>query len=142
MPNASLYRDFLGLWQLIPQSCQYEQGDAPTAGSYRIEEGDDGVLVFTAEWTDADGKTDAVSLSGKPDGIKVPFEGKLVDAFAVEAVSARELNSYAYFEGRELMIAQRQLDASGQAMRITQVVRLPGGHSPANVSVYRRVSPE
>ncbi len=141
MANVKLYREFLGLWQLIPESCQYEQGDAPTSGSYQIEEQDDGTLMFTARWTDADGKEDAVSFSGKADGVKVPFESELVDSFAVEAVSARELNTYAYHQGRELMVAQRQLDASGQAMRITQLVRLPHGHSPANVSVYRRVTP-
>jgi len=137
-----VYRDFLGLWQLIPESCRYEQGDAPTAGFYRIEENKDGTLEFTAEWTDAEGKQGSVSFSGFPDGTKMPFNaGELADALAVEAVSARELNSYAYLNGQELMVAQRQLDASGQAMRITQVVRLPNGESPANIAIYRRVTP-
>jgi hypothetical protein len=137
-----IYRDFLGLWQLIPESCQYEQGDPPTSGLYRIEENLDGTLEFTAEWTDTDGKPESVSFAGFPDGTKMPFAGgELADALAVEAVSARELNSYAYLGGRELMVAQRQLDSTGQAMRVTQVVRLPNGESPGNVSVYRRVTP-
>ncbi len=39
------------------------------------------------------------------------------------------------------MVAQRQLDASGNAMRVTQIVRLPNGESPGNVAIYRRVIP-
>ncbi|MCR9160776.1 MAG: hypothetical protein ACE37F_03930 [Nannocystaceae bacterium] len=136
---ARVYEDFLGLWQLIPESCQYEQGDPPKAGTYRIEEMPDGTLEFTATWTDAEGKEGSVSFSGFPDGTKMPFNaGDLADALAIEAVSARELNSYAYLDGRELMVAQRQLDATGQAMRITQIVRLPSGESPGNVAIYRR----
>ena len=137
-----VYKDFLGLWQLIPESCQYEQGDPPQSGVYRIEENKDGTLEFTAEWTDAEGKADSVSFSGFPDGTKMPFNaGELADSLAIEAVSPRELNSYAYLDGRELMVAQRQLDATGQAMRITQIVRLPNGESPGNVAIYRRVRP-
>ena len=139
-PVAHDYQDFLGLWQLIPQSCRYEQGDPPRSGHYRIEENDDGTLQFTATWTDAEGETSSVTFSGFPDGTKAPFDaGELADALAIEAVSSRELNSYAYLDGQELMVAQRQLDETGQAMRVTQVVRLPSGESPANVAVYRRV---
>lgn len=136
-----IYKDFLGLWQLIPESCQYEQGDPPKTGFYRIEENKDGSLAFTAEWTDADGKPNSMSFSGFPDGTKTPFNaGELADSLAIEAISARELNSYAYLDGREQMVAQRQLDDTGNAMRVTQVVRLPNGESPGNVAIYRRVA--
>ncbi len=134
------YRDFLGRWQLIPESCRYEQGDPPVSGSYTIEQNKDGSLQFTAEWTDAAGKPGTVSFSGFPDGTKMPFNaGELADSLAVDAVSPRELNTYAYMDGREIMVAQRQLDGTGQAMRVTQLVRLPNGESPANVAIYRRV---
>jgi hypothetical protein len=137
-----VYRDFLGLWQLIPESCQYEQGDPPASGSYQIAENKDGTLEFTATWVDAAGTSGSVSFSGFPDGTKMPFAaGELADALAIEAVSARELNSYAYLDGKELMVAQRQLDASRDAMRVTQVVRLPNGESPGNIAIYRRVLP-
>lgn len=140
MSRDKVYAKFLGLWQLIPESCQYEQGDPPRSGTYRIEEAPGGVVSFEAHWVDASGESQSVRFAGPPDGQKMPFAGgELADALAVEAVSERELNTYAYYEGKELMVAQRQLDASGQAMRITQLVRLPMGQSPANVSIYRRV---
>ena len=137
---TALYRDFLGTWMLIPDSCRYEQGEPPHSGSYHIEERD-GHLHFRMQWVDAEGKSEAVEFSGRPDGISVPFPGgELADALAISAVSARELNSSAFLRGRELMVAQRQLDERGQAMRVTQIVRLPDGTSPANVSIYRRAN--
>ena len=133
-----VYKGFLGRWQLISESCQYDQGEPPTEGSYEITD-EDGVLHFTMIWTDACGENHRVTFSGLPDGSKQPFSGgDLADALSVTAVSERELRSSAFYQGKELMVAQRQLDETGQAMRITQVVRLPDGSQPANVSVYRR----
>ena len=133
------YARFLGLWTLIPESCRYEQGLAPSSGSYRIEEASPEVVRFVARWTDARQQAHEVSFEGVADGSKIPFDGgELADALAIHAVSERELNSYAYLKGQELMVAQRQLDPTGKAMRITQLVRLPDGTSPANVAVYRR----
>ena len=106
MESPATHRHFLGRWVLIPESCQYEQGDPPTNGRYHIEQRDDGSLQFTAEW--------------------------------IDAVSDRELNSRAYYRGKVRMVAQRQLDDTRSAMRVTQVVYLPDGSRPANVSVYRR----
>ena len=136
------YEAFLGLWQLIPESCRYQQGDAPRSGTYRIDEPQPGHLRFTAMWIDGDGNDQSVTFEGPADGRQMPFDGgDLADALAIAAVSDRELNSYAYRAGQELMVAQRQLDATGAAMRITQLVRLPNGESPANVSIYRRITP-
>ncbi len=36
------------------------------------------------------------------------------------------------------MVAQRQLDDTGTAMRVTQLVRFPDGTHAANVSIYRK----
>ena len=129
---------FLGTWQLIPESCVYEQGDPPRSGSYEIrEEGE--TLVFSMRWEDAMGQHHHLSFSGRPDAVAAPFDaGELADSLSVTAVSSRELNTSAYLRGKEIMVAQRQLDDTLMAMRITQVVRLAGGTSLFNTSVYRR----
>ena len=120
--NNKKFKSFIGLWSLIPESCKYQQGDAPIKGSYKIEYKDENI-VFTMNWTDKENKDFSIEFSGIPDGKKVPFNGgALADEMAITAVSERELNSYAYLNGKELMIAQRQLDDTGMAMRITQVV--------------------
>ncbi|MCB9592332.1 MAG: hypothetical protein H6719_06340 [Sandaracinaceae bacterium] len=131
-----MYEHFLGTWALEPESCQYEQGDPPRSGLYRIE-AHDGRLHFSITWEDAAGASHAVSFSGTPDGEPEPFDGgDLADALVIRAVSERELVSSALYRGVERMVAQRQLDDSRTAMRVVQVVRLPDGTSPANVAIY------
>lgn len=129
---------FLGTWILDPTSCAYEQGAPPRSGRYTItERGDE--LAFTIEWTDAAGEDHRAEFSGRPDGQARPFAGgPLADAMSITCRSPRELNSAAFYGGVELMSAERQLDATGQAMRVVQMVRLPDGSRPTNVAIYRR----
>ena len=90
-------------------------------------------------WTDSEDKKYEIQFSGVPDGRKMPFNGgELADELSINAVSKRELNSYAYLNGHELMVAQRQLDDTAMAMRITQIVRLPDGSVLSNESIYRK----
>lgn len=134
------YDRFLGTWILDTSSCDYEQGAPPQSGVYRIADDDAGVLHFVIEWVDAEGKAHDVSFSGPPNGEAMPFPGgDLADAFAITLVSPRELNSSAFYRGRELMVAQRQLDDTGNAMRVVQQVRLPDGTTPTNVAIYQRL---
>ena len=136
-----LHAAFLGTWVLLPETCVYEQGAAPRSGTYRIEE-DGELLRFTIDWIAADGAAHHAAFSGRPDGVAVPFAGgDPVDAIAITAVSSRDLRSSAFWRGQELMVAQRQLDAGGNAMRVTQLVRFADGTRAANVSVYRRHAP-
>jgi len=133
-----LYAGFLGIWVLDPTTCDYQQGEPPLAGTYLIEESG-GRLAFTIEWVDADDARHEVKFSGVPDGQPVPFAGgDLADAMSVTAVSARELRSSAFWKGAEHMVAQRQLDETRMAMRVTQVVYLPDGIRLANVALYRK----
>ena len=132
---------FLGTWVLLPETCIYEQGAPPRAGTYRIEQ-DGALLRFTIDWIAADGAAHHAAFSGRPDGVAVPFAGgDAVDSMSITAVSPRDLRSSAFWRGQELMVAQRQLDASGQTMRVTQLVRFADGTRAANVAIYRRYAP-
>tara|TARA_R110002096_G_scaffold16898_10_gene58011 strand:+ start:22665 stop:23093 length:429 start_codon:yes stop_codon:yes gene_type:complete len=138
MADAPLYAKFLGIWTLIPESCDYEQGEPPQEATCRIAK-DGGNLAFAMHWVDIKGKTHQHEFSGPPNGKPMPFNGgELADALVVNAVSTRELTTSALSRGEELMVAQRQLDETGSAMRITQIVRFPGGSSQSNVGVYRK----
>ena len=140
MSDQPLYRSFLGTWELIPKSCVFEQSAPPRSGSLQIVETTEG-LRFDMAWVDAEGDAQEASFGGVPDGEPRPFDGgELADAMSVTVVSERDLRSSAFHEGQELMVVQRQLDDTGQAMRVTQLVRLPDGSTPINVSIYRRSS--
>lgn len=137
--SSPKYSGFLGTWDLLPESCDYQQGDAPRSGTYLIEEDESGRLSFTVDWTDAEGASHQATLSGMPDGKPAPFAGgDLADAVSVQAVSTRELNSSAFYKGKKRMVAQRQLDDTGMAMRVTQVIYFPDGSQLANVGIYRK----
>ena len=139
MGGDKVYRGFIGTWVLIPETCDYEQSEPPLSGTYRIEEAAEEGLRFHMAWTDSAGEQHAASFSGIPDGKPRPFSGgDLADAMSITAMSERELWSSAFYRGKELMVAQRQLDDTGQAMRVIQQERLPDGTSPRNISVYRK----
>ena len=136
--SAPIYAAFLGTWILIPDSCDYEQGEPPQSGTYQIAD-DAGRLELTMQWIDSAGDSHTAKFDGVPNGERVPFDGgELADALSISTPSARELNSSAYWQGEELMFAQRQLDDTGAAMRVTQLIRFHDGNSLANVSVYRK----
>ena len=142
MSDTALFAGFIGTWILDPSSCQYEQGDPPAEGLYSISEMD-GRLFFNIAWTDADGKDNDVAFKGLTDGVPVPFVVPgAVDEMSIHATSRRELRSTAFFENKPTMIAQRQLDESGRAMRVTQVVMFPDGERLANVATYIKSLPE
>ncbi|MBL4839087.1 MAG: hypothetical protein JKY34_16090 [Kordiimonadaceae bacterium] len=139
MGNMPLYQQFLGNWELIPLTCVYEQGDAPIAGTYSIEE-TGSTLTFHMGWTDADGGQHDYSFGATSDGKPKPFRGgDLADSISVTAVSEKELNSAAYKAGKELMLAQRTLSDDGDYMEVRQIVRLPDLTEPSNFARYRRV---
>ena len=133
------YDQFLGTWRLLPDTCEYQQGDPPRAGTYVITE-QQGLLHFKIAWTDAEGTAHEHEFSGPPNGQAEPFAGgDLADSLSIEVVSPRELNTTAFYQGRARMIAQRQLDETGGAMRLVQQIRFPDDTTLSNISVYSRV---
>ncbi len=138
MSDAPIYRAFLGSWVLVPESCDYEQSEPPKSGTHRISETSVG-LRFDMSWVDAMGEEHSASFSGIPDGELRPFDGgELADALSITAASERDLRSSVFYRGTERMAAQYQLDDTGQAMRVTQLVRLPDGTAPINTGTYRK----
>jgi hypothetical protein len=133
--ETPLYAGFLGSWILDTSSCEFEQGDAPQAGTA----GGIASLLFRTQWVDSEGEAQSAEFSGIPDGKPVPFNGgDLADALSVTAVSRRELNSAAFYKEHERMTVSRQLDDTGGALRLIQAVKLPSGEQPTNISIYRR----
>jgi len=131
-----VYSKFLGTWILDPRTCDYQQGSPPIAGRYIITMRGDEIL-FRIEWVDEGGQSHAAEFSGPPSGEPVPFDGgDLADSLVIDAKSPRELTSRAFWRGKERMLAQRQLDDSGRAMRVTQLVRFSDGSSAYNIAVY------
>jgi len=141
MQVTVMYHNFLGLWRLVPECSNFEQGEAPVEGGYRIEETANGALKFHIEWTDIAGEDHHYSFSGKADGQPHTFPGgDLADSLSITAVNNTELNTAAYFKDCERMVVKRVLMDGGLYMDVHQTVRLPDGTEPSNFSRYIKVT--
>lgn len=135
-----MHSRFLGQWILDVDLCDYEQGEPPKSGSYRIEQKGD-ALVFHMSWVDAVDELNNMSFQGKPDGVPEPFDGgPLADALSITSPSEHRLDSFAFRDGEILMVATRRLSEDGLTMTIEQTVNLPDGTSPSNRSIYRKAN--
>ncbi len=133
------YQGFLGIWELDPTTCSYEQGAPPRADRHRIEaDGDD--LVITMDSTDAGGEEHHVSFRAPANGQEIPFNGgPLADTLCLTIPSPSELTLTASCDGLELMTATRMLDADGATLHLVQTVHLPDFSAPANRGTYRKM---
>ena len=130
---------FLGSWQLLPETCEYEQGLAPKSGTYRIIL-DKGELSFLIAKSDLQNKKTEFELKGKADGEKRPFAVKdVIDTLSIELRNAnKEIWIIGFWGEKEQMVSQLQLDKSGQALRVTQVVFFTDGTKMTNSAVYSK----
>jgi hypothetical protein len=130
---------FLGTWQLDPSQSQYEFGQPPQSGLYRIEpEGTS--LKFTAEWVTADGQPGQVVYYAIPDGQDHPSGHPTVaDTIATTQVSARQMDTVSKKDGRIVAVANRVLSPDGRTMTVTQSGTTPQGQPYRDVAIYQEL---
>lgn len=124
---------YLGTWELDPSRSQYERGEPPPRGIYRISRSDRG-LRFDVEWTDQEDEPRTLSFdlsfreTTNVDGAMVDMrlddaDGLVTEVSAGAAVVAR---------------ATRVLEDDGAVLAVTQSGPDPAGGTFANRSWYRR----
>ncbi len=129
---------FLGTWIMDPDESEYDQGDPPKSGTYRIED-DSGLLIFTMNWIDADGTSHSESFSGIPNGKPIRLrESGLVDELVLFFETPRKLVSEARRGGLTIMKAARTLSDDGTSLTIDQVVHVLDDQTFVNTSIYYR----
>lgn len=134
--NNSDYAPFLGDWKLDPARSNYQSGQPPQSGLYRIEPEDNG-LKITMDWVDAAGKSYQMSYFGIVDGKDYPYhDNPAVDAFSMTLVDSNRLDSAAKKDGRVVAHASRVLSADGQSMTVTQSGTDAAGQTYRNISIY------
>lgn len=136
---ANIWNGFIGSWTLDLTRSYFEQNEPPLSASYRIEETSEGLVMFIMGWVDTEGEQHTVTFAGNPDGEIRPFAGgELADSMSVSAPSEFELNTSAFFQGREVMSATRLQVSNGNEMLLTQTVYFPDNTSVKNTSLYLR----
>lgn len=130
---------FIATWELDPAQSQYELGEPPANGTYRIEANADGSYTFHMAWMTQDGKEMSGQFSGVPDGELHPYDNPAIaDAISLTRVDENTLDSASFKGGEQIAHASRALSDDQQMMTVTQSGTAPDGSTFSNVAVYRR----
>lgn len=129
---------FLGTWELIPDQSDYQLGQPPASGTYRITANETG-YTFNIQWTTADGQEMAAAYDAIPDGQQHPYENPAIaDAVSLTRVSEKQLDSASFKDGQQIAHAARILANDNQTMTVIQSGQTPDGGSFSNTAVYHR----
>ena len=131
---------FLGTWVLVPEKAQYELGQPPQSGLYRLST-DGEQYHFTVEWQDAAGHSHSTAFDGIPDGQQYAYtDNPAVDVVSFTRVDAFTLDSDTFKDGQQIAHARRILADDGRTMTVSQGGTLPDGRTFTNISVYVKQS--
>ncbi len=129
---------FVGDWTFIVSEAKYEVGQPPQEGMYRIHPLGE-TLVFTVEWTAADGQSYAVTYHSVPDGELQPYENTAVaDTISTKMVDAQTMDTAVFKDEVMVSYARRTLSEDGMRMTVKQQGYRPDGRSFMNQSVYHK----
>jgi hypothetical protein len=126
---------YLGTWDLIPELCIYEQGEAPRSGVYTIGESE-GVVSISMSWTDAEGEQHAIEYGGLPDGSEHPLEAPDLTHMTLTRIDSSTLDSAAYKGEDQMMYARRT--AHDDLLTTLQRIKTEDDGSVSIFQVYSR----
>lgn len=130
---------FLGAWELLPESSEYELGDPPAEGLYTISSDGDR-YHFEIAWKTAAGRHFETGFSGIPDGRPYAYEDpQVADALSLTRVDESTLDSESFRGEVRLAHARRVLMEDGRMMRVSQSGQAPDGETFQNISYYRKL---
>ena len=129
---------FAGTWQLIPELCQYQDGQPPRDCTYAITTRDQDVTC-TLSWTDEHEKAHDLSYGGPMDGTVIALKGNKLEA-SFTRIDAYRLDSSSYFDGRETAYAHRKVSQDHSLMVVLMVHHHKEDRSTRNFQIYRRSS--
>ncbi len=130
------YQHFIGVWELDPETLDYQHGRPGRRAVYGIEPSGEG-LQFTLDADDADGKAMHHVYGGKIDGADVPL-GASVFTLYLDQPDADTIQSTLKKEGKVLDRWTRTVQPDGKSMLITQHGFKPDGTPFRNNGTYRR----
>lgn len=129
---------FLGTWELIPEMSQYELGQPPRSGIYKVSASGSGYAI-EVDWTTPEGALAHLAYHAIPDDQVYPqADNAFADATSMTHVGERRLDSSAFKAGRLTLHVSRILSENGLTMHVCQTNHTPDGAELRNRSVYRK----
>jgi hypothetical protein len=133
----SPHEPFIGVWELDPDTLDYQHGRPGRRALYTIESLPEG-LRFVLDADDADGKRMHHVYGGNLDGDDIPIPGTPL-TLALGKPDEYTIESTLKEDGRVLDRWTRVVQEDGDTMLITQHGFCPDGKPFRNNGIYRRV---
>jgi predicted transcriptional regulator len=131
--------NFIGSWQLFPEKGNYENGNRPKSGNYKIEAGSEKKqLVISANWVTLENQAFSFEYKLVADGNEVPAEDK---EFA-DAIKGQFINSLCFEiifmqSGEKVLSVLHELQPNGY-LKITQTGIDKAGNPYINTEIYHK----
>jgi hypothetical protein len=135
MPSP--HEPFIGVWELDPDTLDYQHGRPGRRATYTVEPLLDG-LRFTLDADDADGNPMHHVYGGKLNGEDVPIPHTLL-TLVLRMPDERTIESILKKESQVIDRWTRTVQPEGETMLITQHGVKPDGSPFRNNGIYRRV---
>jgi hypothetical protein len=131
--------NFLGSWQLFPEKGNYELGDRPKSGIYKIESSENKKEVTVSHsWTTIENQGFSSQYKVIADGDMHPFEDRqFADAYQVELVDSITFELHFYRGGQVILHLVHEIMPNGY-LRITLQGFKEDGSSYANTELYHK----
>lgn len=132
--------NFLAAWQLFPEKCDYQHGQIPKSGNYKIETDDrHQQLIISINWVSFDNSAFFSEYRITPDGEWHPFDNQeLADEARGEFVNASCMELHFRKEGADVLLVKKEILPNGY-LKVTQQGTRPDNREPfTNVEVYHK----
>lgn len=131
--------NFLASWQLFPEKGNYEYGERPKSGIYKIESlPDSKELVIHHNWVNLENQAFASYYKVMADGDLNEFESKaLADQVQVKFPDGISFEIHFYRAGQVVMHVVHEIMPNGY-LRITQQGFRPDGSAYTNTEIYHK----
>jgi hypothetical protein len=131
--------NFLASWQLFPEKGNYEFGERPKSGIYKIESaGENKQLVIHHNWVNLENQAFASDYRIIADGDLHEFENKaLADKVQVNFPDGISFEIHFYHAGQVVLHVVHEIMPNGY-LRITQQGFNPEGKAYTNTEIYHK----
>jgi hypothetical protein len=131
--------NFLASWQLFPEKCNYEYGDRPKSGIYKVESAEERKeLRISHNWVTLENQAFASQYKINADGGLNEFSNKeLADHVQVGFPDSISFEIHFYRNGQSTLHIVHEIMPNGY-LKITQQGNKPDGPAYTNTEIYHK----
>ena len=131
--------NFLASWQLFPEKGQYEWGDRPKSGTYRIESpGNEKILDIHHNWVALDNKAFSAKYSILADGhLNVLKDLQVAEKVQASFHDSISFEIHFYRGGQVILHVVHEIMPNGY-LKITQQGNKENGEAYTNTEIYHK----